>query len=115
MLADVRMVAEKSVLHKLGNGFHRLASPALSNHSDMTGPQACCPKSTVAAGKVEANSALAKSTSTVISPRLSTVTPRHPLHLSSLPLLSAFISPRLVLYSRKMEILFHSKVLVNET
>lgn len=92
VLAHVRFVSEQSVLQKLGNGFHSLASPALSNHSDMTGPQAYCPKSALAVGKVEANSALAKSTSTVISPRLSTVSPRHPLHLSSLTLLSLLLS-----------------------
>lgn len=47
-------VSERSVQHKLGCGFHRLASPALSNHSDMARPQACCPNSTLAPGKVEA-------------------------------------------------------------
>lgn len=74
ILVDVKLGSEWSVQHKLGCGSHRLASPALSNHSDMARPQACCPNSTLAAGKVEAEGTLAKSTSTIISPRLSTVT-----------------------------------------
>lgn len=102
VLADVMLVSEWSVQHKLGYGSHRLASPALSNHSDMARPQACCPNSTLAPGKVEAEGTLAKSTSTIISPRLSTVTLRHPLHLSSLLPLASFISLGLVLYSSKI-------------
>lgn len=47
-------VSEWSVQHKLGYSSHRLASPALSNHSDMAGPQASCLNSTLAPGKVEA-------------------------------------------------------------
>lgn len=77
-LRDARL-SEWSVRHKLGCGSHRLASPALSNHSDTARPQARCPNSALAPGKVEAEGALAKSKSTIISPRLSTVTLRHPL------------------------------------
>lgn len=47
-------------------------------------PQACCPSATLAPGKVEAEGTLAKSAPMIISPRLSTVTPRYPLRLSSL-------------------------------
>ncbi|CAB1450804.1 unnamed protein product [Pleuronectes platessa] len=52
--------AERPLQQKLGYGSHRLASPALSNHSDTAGPQARCPNSTLAPGKVEAEGALAK-------------------------------------------------------
>lgn len=98
------MATEWSLRHKLGGGSQRLASPALSNHSDMARPQACCPNSTLAPGKVEAEGTLAKSTSTIISPRLSTVTLRHPSRLSSLFQLVSFISLQLVLYSGKTDI-----------
>lgn len=80
MFADV--ISDWSLQHKLGYGFPRLASRALSNHSDMARPQARCPKATLAPGKVEAEGALAKSS--FISSRLSTVTARHPRQLSSL-------------------------------
>jgi len=93
VLVDVKLGSEWSVQHKLGCGSHRLASPALSNHSDMARPQACCPNSTLATGKVEAEGTLAKSTSTIISPRLSTVT------LTQHPFLHYFISLWLVSYS----------------
>lgn len=43
--------------HKCGYNVNSLASPALSNHSDIARPQACCPNSALALGKVEAEGA----------------------------------------------------------
>ena len=80
VLTDAMLVLECSAQHKLGSSSNYLASPALSALSDVAGPEARCPNSTLAPGEVEAEGTLAKSTSTVPPPRLFKVTPRDPPH-----------------------------------